>query len=164
MTITHAVQRRVERLRPRRFVPLLAAVLALAGCGTISSTPPPATPTDFPGLAGRLNAAGIEARDWISGEAGCADGELRKTAIRFEAAGLDQAEPVTLYLYVFRNRAAFERNLGSIGPCAAAYVTDAGAFEQVEQSPYVVAGQGPWAPEFEAALRRTLELAAGTGG
>ena len=102
--------------------------------------------------------------DWISGEAGCADGELRKTAIRFEAAGLDQAEPVTLYLYVFRNRAAFERNRASVGPCAAAYVTDADTFEQVEQSPYVVAGQGPWAPEFEAALRRTLEVAAGTGG
>jgi hypothetical protein len=148
---------------PRRFGPLLAAVVLLAGCGTISSSPPPATPTDFPGLTGRLNAVGIQARDWISGEPGCADDNLRKTAVRFEAAGLDQVEPVTLYLYVFRNRAAFERNRATIGPCAAAYVTDAETFEQIEQSPYVVAGQGPWAPEFEATLRRTLELAAGTG-
>jgi hypothetical protein len=144
--------------------PFLVAAVLVAGCGTISSTPPPATPTDFPGMAGRLNAAGIEARDWISGEPGCADDELRKTAIRFEASGLDQTEPATLYLYVFRNREAFERNRARVGPCAGEYVTDAETFEQVEQSPYVVAGQGPWAPEFEAALRRTLELAAGTGG
>jgi hypothetical protein len=143
---------------------LAAAVIALAGCGTISMTPPPATPTDFPGLAGRLNAAGIKVADWVSGESGCDDADLRKTAIRFEAAGLDQVEPVTLYLYVFRNRAAFERNRAAVAPCAAAYVTDPEAFEQVEQSPYVVTGQGPWAPGFEAALRTTLEAAAGTGG
>ncbi len=80
MTITSPGGRRLRRLTPH-----LVAVLALAGCGTISSSPPPATPTDFPGLAGRLNAVGIEARDWISGKSGCADDELRKTAIRFEA-------------------------------------------------------------------------------
>jgi hypothetical protein len=143
---------------------LIAAPLVLGACGTISMTAPPATPTDFPGLAGRLNAAGIRVADWVSGEAGCEDADLRKTAIRFTAQGLDQAEPVTLYLYVFRNRDAFERNRASVPPCAAAYVTDAATFEQVEQSPYVVASQGPWAPEFEAALRETLETAAGTGG
>jgi hypothetical protein len=144
---------------------LLLAVPLLAGaCGTISMTSPPATPTDFPGLAGRLNAAGIKPADWVSGDPGCADPDLAKTAIRFEASGLDQATPVTLYLYVFRNRDAFERNREAIPPCAAAFVTDPATFEQVEQSPYVLASQGPWAPEFEAALRRTLESAAGTGG
>jgi hypothetical protein len=150
--------------RARGFALLLATILLAAGCGTIAMTAPPATPTDFPGLAGRLNAAGIEVADWISGESGCDDADLRKTAIRFEASGLDQADPVTLYLYVFRNREAFERNREAVGPCAAQFVTDPETFEQVEQSPYVVAGQGPWAPDFEAALRRTLELAAGTGG
>jgi hypothetical protein len=151
----------------RRSLHLLALLLGsalLAACGTISTSPPPATPTDFPGLAGRLNAAGIKVADWVSGEAGCDDTELRKTAIRFEAHGLDQAAPVTLYLYVFRNRDAFERNRASIGPCAAAYVTDPDTFEGIEQSPYVLTSQGPWAPGFEAALRATLETAAGTGG
>jgi hypothetical protein len=100
----------------------------------------------------------------VSGEAGCDDAELRRTAIRFRAQGLDQAEPVTLYLYIFRNRDAFERNREAVPPCAAAYVTDPDTFEQVEQSPYVMASQGPWAPEFEAALRATLATAAGTGG
>jgi len=127
-------------------------------------TEPPATPTDFPGLAGRLNAAKIKVSDWVSGDAGCPDPELVKTAIRFSAAGLDQARPVPLYLYVFRNRDAFERNQARIGPCAASFVTDAATYEQIEQSPYVLAGQGPWAPEFEKVLRSTLELAAGTGG
>ncbi len=76
-----------------------------------------------------------------------------KTAIRFEAQGLDQATPVTLYLYIFRNRDAFERNRDRIGPCAAAFVTDPDTFEEVEQSPFAVASQGPWAPGFEARLR-----------
>jgi hypothetical protein len=143
---------------------LAAVALLLAACGTISTTPPPATPTDFPGLTGRLNAVGIEVRDFVSGDPGCDDPELAKAAIRFSAHGLDQAEPVTMFLYVFRNREAWERNAGLIGPCATAFVTDADTFEQVDESPYVVAGQGPWAPEFEATLRRTLAAAAGTGG
>ena len=86
-----------------------------------------------------------------------------KTAIRFEAQGLDQATPVTLYLYIFRNRDAFERNRDRIGPCAAAFVTDPDTFEEVEQSPFALASQGPWAPGFEARLRATLQAAAGTG-
>ena len=138
--------------------------MLLAACGTIATKPAPATPTDFPGLAGRLSVAGIQASDWVSGDPGCDDQELGRTAIRFVARGLDQAEPVTLYLYIFRNRDAFERNREAIAPCAASFVTDPETFEQVEQSPYVVASQGPWAPRFEAALRMTLESAAGTGG
>jgi hypothetical protein len=143
---------------------LASAALTLAGCGRVSFTEPPATPTDFPGLTGRLNAAGIKVGDFVSGDAGCDDGDLGRTAIRFTAHGLDQASPETLYLYVFRDRDAFERNRERIGPCAAAYVTDPESFEEIEQSPYVVASQGPWAPQFEAALRRTLQQAAGTGG
>jgi hypothetical protein len=143
---------------------LLAAPLIAAACGTISSSPPPETPTSFPGLAGRLNTAGIRVSDWISGDAGCTDPDMVSSGISFKAQGLDQATPVKLHLYVFRNRAAFERHRAQVGPCAAAYVTDPAAFEQVEQSPYVVASQGPWAPAFKAALRSTLELASGTGG
>jgi hypothetical protein len=150
--------------RSGRLLTLAAAAALLAGCGTISTTAPPATPTDFPGLTGRLNAVGIKVDDWVSGDPGCDDAELLKTAIRFQARGLDQVEPVTMYLYVFRNRDAFERNRASVGPCAASYVTDPATFEEIEQSPYVIASQGPWAPEFEAALRATLEAAAGTGG
>jgi hypothetical protein len=148
----------------RWLLALVIAALAASACGTISSTAPPATPTDFPGLAGRFNAAGIEVSDWVSGDAGCTDPDLVPTAISFDARGLDQASDLRLYLYVFRNRAAFERHRDRIGPCAATFVTDAQTYEEIQQSPYVLAGQGPWTPEFEAAVRRTLAEAAGTGG
>jgi hypothetical protein len=155
--------------RPRRrrgpavWVALLA-VLILAGCETISNTPPPATPTDFPGLTGRLAPEGIRTEGVVSGDPGCDDPELAPTAISFRMSGLDQVEPIPVYLYIFRNRGAFERNRERIGPCAASYVTDPMTFEQIEESPYVLAGQGPWAPEFRSTLREVLRAAAGTGG
>lgn len=139
-------------------------VLVLGACGLVSSTPPPATPTDFPGLAGRFNAAGIVVSDWVSGDPGCVDPDLVPTAIAFDARGLDQAVDIHVYLYVFRNRTSFERLRDRVGSCAESFVNDADTYEEVQQSPYVLAGQGPWAPDFEAAIRRTLEEAAGTGG
>jgi hypothetical protein len=159
------IPRSIRRSRARlRDATLLGAVaLVLAGCGTVSFTQPPATPTDFPGLTGRLNAAGIKVSSFVSGDPGCSDPDLTRAAIKFDAQGLDQATPATLYLYIFNNRAAFERNLGKIGPCAASFVTDPQTFQQIEQSPYVIASQGPWAPQFESVLRATLEKAAGTG-
>jgi hypothetical protein len=136
----------------------------LAGCGVVSMSPPAATPTDFGGLASLLAPQGIVVNRVISGEAGCSDPDLIPTAIAFDAQGLDQATPVRIHLYVFRNKAAWERHRDSIPGCAASFVTDPQTFEQVEQSPYIVAGQGPWAADFEAALRKALEQAAGTGG
>jgi hypothetical protein len=152
----------VRRLRP--LVATLVLALVVTACDVLQVTQPPATPTDFPGLSGRLAVAGILVGNYVSGDPGCDDPALVPTAIRFTASGLDQPEPVTLYLYIFRHRDAFERNRNRIGPCAQSYVTDPQSFEQVEQSPYVVAGQGPWAPAFEAAFRRVLTEAAGTGG
>ena len=43
-------------------------------------------------------------------------------------------------------------------------MTDPETYESLEQSPFVIVGQGPWGPKFEAALRSGLEVAAGTGG
>jgi hypothetical protein len=141
----------------------MLAVLALAGCGTISTSPPAPTPADFQGIATELSKRAIAIDRIVSGDAGCADPVLVPTAIGFDASGLDQAQPVRIYLYVFRNRAAFERLRATVDDCARTFVTDPATFETAEQSPYVVAGQGPWAPDFEAALRDGLEVAAGTG-
>jgi hypothetical protein len=154
------------RGRSRRpgLIAIVVLPILLASCGALHVTPEPATPTSFPGLAGRLNTAHVEVRDWVSGDAGCTDPDLVPSAISFMATGLDQAEPVKLYLYIFRDRAAFEKHRDQIGACAGSFVTDPQTYEEVEQSPYVVAGQGPWAPLFEAALRATLATAAGTGG
>jgi hypothetical protein len=143
---------------------ILAAVgLALTACGTISTSPPAPTPADFQGIATELTKREIAIGGIVSGDAGCADPVLIPTAIAFDASGLDQADEVRIYLYVFRNRAAFERLRASVDDCAAAFVTDSATFESAEQSPYVVAGQGPWAPDFEAAVRDALLVASGTG-
>ena len=141
----------------------LAGVL-VAGCGLVSTSAPPATPADFPGIASELSRRGLVVDDIVSGDAGCDDPELARTAIRFTAAGLDQTEPTPMYLYIFRNRGAFERNRTAVDACLPAYVTDADDLGLIEASPFVLAGPGPWAPEFAAELRRSLTESAGTGG
>ena len=150
----------------RRYLPLPAAILAIvlvSACGSISTTAPAPTPADFQGIASELTKRGIEIDQLVSGDAGCQDPVLIPTAIGFTAEGLDQAAPTRVYLYVFRNRESFERLRATIDDCARAFVTDPETFETVEQSPFVIAAQGPWSPQFEAALREALEVAAGTG-
>src|SRR5262245_34110675 len=88
--------RRLAGLAAAPFLALLA--LVVAACGTISTTPPPATPTDFPGLTNQLVGVGVRPSDWVSGDAGCTDPDLVPSAISFRAQGLDQPAPVTLYL------------------------------------------------------------------
>lgn len=150
----------------RLSLPLAAVLLVVAllsACGTISTTAPAPTPADFQGIASELTKRGIAIDHLVSGDAGCQDPVLIPTAIGLTADGLDQAAPTRIYLYVFRNRASFERLRATIDDCARAFVTDPETFETVEQSPFVVAAQGPWGPRFEAALRHALEVAAGTG-
>lgn len=149
--------------RLRRGLILVLVGLALSACGTISTSPPAPTPADFQGIATELTKREIAIGGIVSGDAGCDDPVLIPTAIAFDASGLDQTDPVRIYLYVFRNRAAFERLRASVDDCARTFVTDPATFESAEQSPYVVAGQGPWAPDLEAALRDALHVAAGTG-
>jgi hypothetical protein len=136
----------------------------VAGCGFVSTTPPAPTAADFPGITAELATHGISVRDVTSGDAGCDDATLAPTAISMSLSGLDQAEPVPVYLYIFRNRAAFERRRADVPSCARSYVAAPQDLVLIESSPFVLAGGGPWAPEFEAALRRGVTEAAGTGG
>lgn len=138
--------------------------LVAAACGVVSSSPPAATPADFVGITSELAKRGVGVNHFVSGDAGCADTVLTPTAIAFDAKGLDQPDDVRIYLYIFRNREVFERLRSSVDACAASFVTDPETFESVEESPYVLAGQGPWGAEFEGALRDGLHAAAGTGG
>ena len=146
-----------------RSVALGFVALLVAACGYVSTTPPAPTPADFQGLAIEFAKRGIILDHVVSGDAGCADKVLAPTAIAFDARGLGQATTVRIYTYVFRNRATFERLRSTIDGCARTFVTDPDTYKSVEQSPFVMAGQGPWAPEFEAAIRKGLEVAAGTG-
>ena len=79
---------------------------------------------------------------------------LAPTAIAFDASGLDQPTKVRVYMYVFRNRESFERLRATIDDCARNFVTDPETYELLEQSPFVLVGQGPWGPKFEASTAR----------
>jgi hypothetical protein len=142
---------------------LCLAVLVVSGCGFVETTPPGPTPADFQGTAAELAKRGIQIDNVVSGDAGCADTALAPTAIAFDASGLDQTTPVRIYMYVFANRATFERLSASVDTCARSYVTDPATYQSIQQSPYVLAGQGPWGESFEATIRAGLVVAAGTG-
>ena len=147
-----------------RSLSLGLVALAVAACSFVETTPPAPTPADWPDTAIELVQRGIVIDKVVSGDAGCDDRVLGPTAIAFDASGLDQASEVRVYMYIFRNRASFERLRTTIDDCARTFVTDPERYESIEQSPYVLVGQGPWGTEFEAALRAGLEVAAGTGG
>ncbi|MGZ6339926.1 MAG: hypothetical protein ACXWNG_06130 [Candidatus Limnocylindrales bacterium] len=151
--------------RARRLASLVLTtglLLALTACEGQSGPLP--TPADFSDLSASLSRHGIALEGVVSGEAGCPDQELVRTAKRFQASGLDQSTPATIYLYMFRDRGTFERLRPAVDACARSYVSDAATYASIAVSPYEVAGQGPWGSAFEAALRGGLTEAAGTGG
>ena len=142
---------------------LLACLFAVAGCGIVTTSAPAPTPADFQGIAGEMASRGLKLDGLVSGDAGCDDHTLVQTAIGFDASGLDQAEPVRLHLYIFRDAEAYERLRSTIDACVGSFVTDPTTFESIDDSPFVLAGQGPWGPSFKATLREALQVAAGTG-
>jgi hypothetical protein len=150
--------------RTRAATIALAIALALGGCAGLLESPPVPDPEPFPGIAAQLGRYGVDVESWSSGDAGCDDPSLSPAAIRFQASGLDQATHLTLRIYIFRNREAWQRRLADVETCAAAWAEDPATFELIQISPYVLAGQGPWSPEFEAAIRKGLTEAAGSGG
>ena len=141
----------------------IVVALTLSGCGGLLQSPPVPNPMPFPEITGILGRDGIDVLSWTAGDDGCDDPTLSATAIRFDASGLDATGVQHLRIYIFRNRAAWERRLADVDSCVAVWADDPATFEIVQVSPYVLAGQGPWAPEFAAALRKGLTEAAGTG-
>ena len=85
-------------MRPTVPTALLLAGLVLAGCGQIRQSAPVPAPADFQGIAGDIVQRGVRIDHIVSGDAGCPDTDLGKTAIAFDAVGLDQATPVRVYL------------------------------------------------------------------
>lgn len=152
----------------RKRVSLAIAALLLGGaagaCGAISFSPPPHAPESFPEIVSQLGRFGVEAENWVAGDAGCSDPTLGPTAIRFDARGLDQPTPITMRIYIFRNRDAWERRRADVDRCVAEWAEDPASLEFVDRSPYVLAGPGPWGSEFEDAVRKALGEASGTGG
>ncbi len=143
---------------------LLLSALVIAACGTVETTPAAPSPADFGGIISEFARRGVVATHVVSGDAGCTDPVLIPTAIAFDATGLDQATTVRIYLYIFNNRATFERLRPTIDACARSFVTNPETYQSIDQSPFVLAGQGPWGAGFEKALRDGLAVAAGSGG
>lgn len=141
---------------------LLAALVGLlaTACGAFTPTTEPATPTDFAGVVAELATLGINVNRVVSGEAGCDDQRLSRTAIGFDASGLDQATTVRIHLYAFKDQQVYDELRPAVDMCARSYVTDAAAFGSVDAPPYVLAGSGPWTPAFKNALRTALQRAA----
>ncbi len=141
----------------------IALATLLTACSTISHSPPVPTAAPFPGIAVAMAQRGIRVDHIVSGDSGCPDPDLGKTAIGFDGSGLDQATPVRIHVFIFRNRETFERLRASVDGCARSFVTDPETYETVETSPYVLAGQGPWGAAFKTNLRAAIVEAAGTG-
>ena len=132
----------------------------IGGCSAFTPTTAPATPTDFAGIVAELENVGIDVNRVVSGEAGCDDQRLSRTAIAFDARGLDQPTPVRIYFYAFKNQQVYDELRATVDTCARSYVTDAAAFGAVDEPPYVLAGSGPWAPAFKDAVRTALQRVA----
>ena len=145
----------------RRPSALLAAFLVI-GCGDLGRSPEP-TPADFPGIATELATRGLDLDGFASGDDGCSGDTLTPTAIGFDATGLGVTEPLHLRVYIFRNGDAYDRRRPDVDACVAEWATDLTTFEMVDARPFVLAGQGPWPPEFKAAIREAMRVAAGTG-
>jgi hypothetical protein len=140
-----------------------AAAVVLAGCSALLEAAPTPTPQPFPGISGELGRVGVDVVSWTAGDTGCDDPTLVPTAIRFDAEGLDQPTPVHVRIYIFKSREAWERRSADVDSCVGRWATDPATFELLQVSPYVVAGQGPWPPEFDKAMRDGITAAAGTG-
>jgi hypothetical protein len=162
-TVPSAARPRARRIALGVAIPAVIALIAVGCSVVVDPTPASPTPADFGGIAAALVQGGIAVAHPVSGDAGCDDSVLRPTAISFEASGLDQATPVKIYSYLFADRATFERLRTTVDNCARSYVTDPDTYESAEQSPFVVAGQGPWGPQFKAKLRALLVVVAGSG-
>lgn len=163
----HRPVRRQPRKADRRLAWVTTLVIAtslLAGCARLANPEPRETPAAFPGITRILGYQGIAVEGIVAGDAGCSDQALAKTAISFQARGLDQTTPLAIRIYRFKNEDALQRNLGAIADCARTYVTDPETVVQIVEPPYVVMSQGPWAPEFTRTFESGLVTAATEGG
>lgn len=149
-------------IRPRSAAVLVAFLTAavLGGCAAFTPQTPKPTATDFAGIVEELARVQVNVANVVAGDPGCDDQRLARTAISFDASGLDQPEPTRVFLYAFKNVAVHDELRPFIDLCARSYVIDPADYATIDAPPYVFAGPGPWAGDFERALRDALERAA----
>lgn len=146
--------------RPALVAALVVVALVVAACSAFTPQTPRPTATDFAGIVSELALVGVGVKNVTAGDPGCDDQRLARTAISFDASGAGQAEPTRVYLYAFKNAKAYDELRPLVDLCARSYVVDPAAYSTVDAPPYVLAGPGPWSPDFKDALRTALERAA----
>ncbi|HYN47488.1 MAG TPA: hypothetical protein VER83_01400 [Candidatus Nanopelagicales bacterium] len=146
--------------RPALVAALVVVALVVAACSAFTPQTPRPTATDFAGIVSELALVGVGVKNVTAGDPGCDDQRLARTAISFDASGADQAEPTRVYLYAFKNAKAYDELRPLVDLCARSYVVDPAAYSTVDATPYVLAGPGPWSPDFKDALGTALERAA----
>ena len=148
--------------------PLLLLLVVLVSVGLVAcegeDNPNNPTPASLTSSLEVFGSAGLAVSNVVSGDPGCADQSLAGNAISFNLRGFDQTTPTRVYLYGFKNRATFQRLASTVDACARSYATDPAAYGNIQASPFILAGPGPWAPTFEQHLRTALTKAAGNGG
>ena len=146
---------------PRRLVPGLAAlpfallaVLVVAGCSYVETVPLRRRPARLPGDRQRARRRRHQDRHVVSGDAGCTDQVLAPTARSFDARAWTRDDRPDLPVHVRRPGDLSSACARRSTLARSSFVTDPETYESVEQSPFVLAGQGPWGTAFEAALAR----------
>jgi hypothetical protein len=152
-----------QAFRARAILAFAIVGLLLAGCSALKGTAPENTPQDFGGIAGDIALEGILVGRPVSGDAGCKDSTLIATAVGFDVSGLGVPSPIRARVYIFGDRAAYDRRRADVDTCVAAWATDPATVEFIDASPYVLVVQGPIPAPFKAALVRGLTAAAGDG-
>ena len=152
----------MPRPRPPRGTVVALALLAgaLAACSAFTPQTPRPTVTTFAGIVAELARVGVGVEHVVAGDPGCDDQRLARTAVSFDASGRDQAAPARIHLYAFKNAKAYDELRPVVDLCARSYVADPASYGTVDATPYVLAGPGPWAPDFQDALQDALERAA----
>jgi len=146
--------------RPALAATILVAALVAGACSAFTPQTPTPTATTFAGIVSELTRVGVGVQNVVAGDPGCDDQRLARTAISFDVSGVDQSEPTRVYMYAFKDTRAYDELRPLVDLCARSYVTDPEAYASVDAMPYVFAGPGPWAPDFEDALREALGRAA----
>jgi len=146
--------------RPAIAAALVAVALVAAACSAFTPRTPTPTATTFAGIVAELALVGVGVKNVVAGDPGCDDQRLARTAISFDASGVDQAQLTRVHLYAFKDATAYDELRPVVDLCARSYVVDPAAYGTVNATPYVLAGPGPWAPDFRDALREALQRAA----
>ena len=135
-------------------------VLLVAGCSYVETTPPPPTPADFRGSPASSSSAASSSTASSRATPAATTRSSARPPSRSTRRGSTRRPRSGSTCTSSGNRATFERLRATIDACARTYVTDPQTYESVEQSPFVMAGQGPWG----RAVRGGPAQGAGGGG